>query len=346
MRIANGCNWMARLLQQLGLCPTPQPIAWIDDDVIYPPPYQCDGVKMFGFFFKGDHEKIKQYVNRFLNVPRNNVMHYYPLTDLVMVTFQSIDHITAGPPYDKRGYLSDIEIAFWIPTFGMKKILGKWVIDPFHPAFFTPYMFVDNFIAIVGGREIYGAPKQMCAATMPTDHTDTSTPFTADVLALQPFNPQTHGHMQRLMTIELTNPDQVQRTVPENPWQTIGHAFNDVKDALAHELDPHLKMAQLDLPEQLFNLHIPLVFMKQFREIQNNTNACYQAVTECQAGVQNLRGWKLDGTYQLTLNHLDSLPIADEIGVDSQPSLLNFWLELDMTLPFGNVVWSASDVRA
>ncbi|GAB4517987.1 MAG: hypothetical protein OHK0046_25180 [Anaerolineae bacterium] len=303
---------------------------YVDRNEVYPPPYTCAGVKMFGFIFQADQDKLIQFCNRTLNF--NDKRHYRPITPYVMVTYTFMSQVRAAPPYDQRGWFTETEVAVWVPTFGMNHVLGSWVIDPFHPAFYTPYIFVDNPIAIAGGREIYGFPKQWGQTQMPHSHTEPQV-FTTDVFALKTFSPDSQGGQMRLMDITRTYTP----TEEPQPYQSLSHLFSDVLGRFGHTIESGVTLA-----EDLFRLQVPMVFLKEFRDIDSEVNACYQAITEASAQVTRFSGWHLPGTYQMTLEDLASVPLFDDLGLQSQTSHFNFWLDIDMTLGLGQRVWAES----
>ena len=77
------------------------------------------------------------------------------------------------------------------------------------------------------------------------------------------------------------------------------------------------------------------VFLKQFRDAAEGTRACYQSVVEAPITVKrvslrpSLRDW------DLTIHHLDSHPIEQEIGIGSQRAAMAFDGELDMVVETG-----------
>jgi hypothetical protein len=108
-----------------------------------------------------------------------------------------------------------------------------------------------------------------------------------------------------------------------------------------NKLNPHLP--DIKLPGGLFKMSIPQVFLKQFRDIVNPENACYQAVVEADARVDRFTGWLLPGKYSVRFNQLDGVPLADDLSLTgTQEPLFQYWMNLDMTLNNGKVIWQAS----
>ena len=323
------------LLRLLGLQRIPPVPPYIQDAVVYPPPYTCTGVKMFAFVFKGDHKKIKNYCAQKLNMPYNEVMHYDAITPYVMVTFTNMEKVTAGPPFNNVGWFKETEVTFWVLTMGMKKILGQWIIDPFHPRFFVPYIWVDNPISIAGGREVYGFPKQWGNVVMP-DSPDKVSSLTLDAFALKTFDPNTEAKTQRLLEIKKTSTASTPLTPP---WTGIDAAFEHIMGTLFGGPD---ELLPVELALKLFHPAVPIVFLKEFRAIENSLDASYQAVTEADATVTRFSGGCCPATTDLILQDLASEPIMADLGMATQPSKLSFWLDIDMVFGFGKTIFSAA----
>ena len=92
----------------------------------------------------------------------------------------------------------------------------------------------------------------------------------------------------------------------------------------------------------LFDVGVPLVFFKEFRAVSNATDACFQAVTEVsvEVNLSTFQGGFLPGNYQLNIESLASQPLATDLGLTSQPSIVSFWIQMDMVFGFGTNVYS------
>ncbi len=305
---------------------------YINRNYIYPPPYTCQNVMMYCFIVGGDKDKINALLDKTLNLPENNKTHYYAPTHYLMLTFVHMEKVIAGGAFANRGFSSETELAIWVPTLAKKKILGEWVIDPFAPKFFTPYLIIDNPVGLSGGREIYGYFKeygQLKVAASP----ETIDTMTVSAFTLKTYTPESKAGMYRLMTLTKIEDGEA----PKGQWNDLG----DVFDHAMNHLNPHLP--DIKLPGGLFKMSIPQVFLKQFRDIVNPEDACYQAVVEADARVDRFTGWLLPGRYSLRVNKLAGVPLADDLGlVGTQEPLFQYWLNLDMTLNNGKIIWQAS----
>jgi hypothetical protein len=202
-------------------------------------------------------------------------------------------------------------------------------------ACFLPYIFLDNPQAIATGREVYGLPKMLARfdKTVATQQPE----FAMDVWGFEHL--QTETKLQRLLEVRQKDAGEAQA----RPWSS----WDEARAALIRLL---LGDAEISTGEGMFDLQtlqIPLVFLKQFRDVADTRRACYQALVEAPARVQQFHGGgMLEGAYELTFSPLASHPLAQSLGlaVDQRgtiQALAHFWLHLDFTLELGSEVWRA-----
>ena len=55
--------------------------------------------------------------------------------------------------------------------------------------------------------------------------------------------------------------------------------------------------------------------------------------------MNRIKGWELLGEFDYKLQHLDSHPLAEELGLRDQTTSLAFAIEVDFTLENGHVLW-------
>jgi hypothetical protein len=77
------------------------------------------------------------------------------------------------------------------------------------------------------------------------------------------------------------------------------------------------------------------VFLKQFRDAGDGSRACYQSVVEVPVDVKRVAMRSSDRDWDLTIHHLDSHPIEQELGIRSQRAQLALVGELDMVVETG-----------
>ena len=94
----------------------------------------------------------------------------------------------------------------------------------------------------------------------------------------------------------------------------------------------------LEFAARFINDHIPLVFLKQFRDAQNTRKACYQRLIEAPLKVETFfEGGIFLKPYTLNLASLASHPLAQNLGLKAaeQRSTLGAWMHVDFVLENG-----------
>jgi hypothetical protein len=86
---------------------------------------------------------------------------------------------------------------------------------------------------------------------------------------------------------------------------------------------------------------MPLVFMKQFRDVTADQNAAYQAIIEAPSPLTGLHA-ELMGDYDFVLaDALASYPLTQDLGLKSQKALLCVKVKMDFQISPGKVIWEA-----
>jgi hypothetical protein len=95
---------------------------------------------------------------------------------------------------------------------------------------------------------------------------------------------------------------------------------------------------------ELWTSHrLPIVNLKQFRDSQDSTRACYQAIVETACRPTKVyAGGVMDGSYCLELSHYASHRIAEDLGIRAPcPVRATFWTKLDYDIEAGVEAWRA-----
>ncbi len=121
----------------------------------------------------------------------------------------------------------------------------------------------------------------------------------------------------------------------------INDALGDWIDVIKNEAHDFLKLVT--------GIFVPTVNLKQFRDEENNTLACYQSLVDCEAQMTKLKGAGiLPGKYELSVTPCEShqieedLGLSDALGKGRHSVRLAFWVNMDFTNPPGRRIWKAS----
>ncbi|GAB4291957.1 MAG: hypothetical protein Fur0025_27350 [Oscillatoriaceae cyanobacterium] len=301
-------------------------------DTAFGPPYNLNETKLYGFVLEGTSANLQQLCDKYLNIPGQDVFEYRPASNRLLMVFDTIANISSTqPPGNEKGFFSEQgEVIFWILTKAGKQEGSKFVVD--HYAWFIPYIFVDSTPAMVLGREVYGFPKELGKFQIP-ENPHNPEQLSLETLVLQPFGPQTETTWRQIIKVQSGSEDQ--GTSPLKTW-------GDFKQ-VATEISALFKDLQLD-EKCLSSLEVPMVFLKQFRDVRDGDKACYQAIVESTATLNKLHGgFPYLRKFQVSIENFDSHPIVTELGLKlKQTAQLAFWLHFDFSFGNGKEIWKAN----
>jgi hypothetical protein len=330
-------SWRKKKVLRTGL-PT-----YVDSAIglpVFRGPFLQQDTEMAVLFFHADSDRLAALCDQYLNAPSEGQTKYVPLTAHVAVVLAEMQ-ATSGDERDRQiGRLPETEVSFWVLTMAMKKVGGIFVPD--HLAWFLPFLFVDESNVIATGREVYGFNKQAGQIQKPVSIQWPE--FSLDVVGIKAFKPEAQGTVERLLDMR-----QVDRAVDEKPsgvWHSLEHARAAITPEILKTLATDSKHKAAEIATLLVTHQMRLVFLKQFRDVVNTQQACYQAIVEAPLMVQTFRqGGFLTEKFALRVNRLDSHPLADILGLrlenGAQQSALGLWMKLDFMLGEGVEIWKA-----
>ena len=297
-----------------------------------PPPFLSEGGKLRGFLLEGDEERIGELVNRMFNVPAGGSTDYRSLGSNVLLLLGGFERVSClTPPFDRWGSVAEIMASFWIPVMAGKDLGPAFRAERLVLA--VPYIFVDNPMSYLGGRETYGYAKTM-AQFDPDDAVGERVTMNAfggnfgrdEGAAWRPFlEVEEVGEKDGAPQRALEGPaGLVRRLVGELP------AFNAEGEIVLADLE-----LTADLIENMLAGEVHQLFLKQFRDAEDGTRAAYQSVVEAPCKILRVSNRLVGRDADVTINQLDSHPIAQEMGVTSQRAQIVFDAELDMIVEHG-----------
>jgi hypothetical protein len=304
-------------------------------------PLELRQVRFTSFLFHADLAALQALCDRYLNVPSGGALHYRPLLPRVLLGVADVGRVyPIDSPDERKGWVPEIDIAFWVPVARYSKLLGVSFTE--QVAWFLPYVFVDNSWACAAGREVYGFPKEMATFQVPRRTTDPAL-ITVDTLAIERFGPDAQGKVQRLLEVRRVDADPLGH--PYQMWDQMEEVFEDFLHALLGSGGVSLPGFGLLAQAFQFVTHreLPLVFLRQFRHVADGRRVCYQSVVEALTRVVQFReAGRLRGDYRLTLSPLDSHPVASDLGLGEAAQALGAWyVDFEFILENGRELWRA-----
>lgn len=313
---------------------------------VFPPPSLCQDVTQYIFFLKGRQSKLQELCDRFLNEPSGGAVDYRPRLPFVMLTFQHVGRLSSGAEGFKGwGHTSEREATFWIAVSDYKRHGADELCKKVE--LFVPYIYSDNPWAVAGGREIYGFPKQASTILMPGTLQGAGA-FEIRTLAYRHFSPDCQAQVSPVLSLERADGapfthGELGLSLGEELLEKLGV----LRDELGQLLDFNFEIGARII-EFLFRPSIPMVFLKQFRDVGTATGACYQAIVGAEADEIRLRSLRLLlRRFRLSVETLASQPLARTLGLelDSRGQLTipgGLQVQFDFRLNEGHLIWSGS----
>ncbi|MFE4107284.1 hypothetical protein [Almyronema epifaneia] len=319
-------------------------------------PYELKNTQLFGFVLEGSLAQLQKLCDRSLNQPADGSVHYQVAIPYVILSFQHMGRVSSlNPPDANRGFLSEKEVAIWVLTLAGKKCGPVFRAERL--AWFIPYMFASNEPIIASGREVCGFPKELGKFKLP-DLNQLTQPAHLQALTWKTLSPQTPARWETLIQVQAAEP----QSEPIKRWQTAAEAGRHLVELLLsgqNAIDIPGWELPFSLADDLLTGEVPIVLLKQFRDVVRGDRACYQAIVETPAQLTALQAGGLLGAehlgYQFTvaIGQFASHPLVQDLGLTTQGSSLQpdsplqvpvkfaFWVDFDFQLQNGQIIWEA-----
>lgn len=293
------------------------------------PPYCCDQALFMSLPCAGDSAAIQNFVDRTLNAAtspgRYRILSKYVF--LAIMAAEATGSVT--PPFCDQGVMAETDIGFWIPVTDTRRAFSVF----WYPA----YLFVDNWLAVVGGREVWGFPKAL--ATIGISGGDPRDGAIAvSTLAVKTLQPKARAAVAEIFRL--------------TPGPTVRAGGEPVGEerlavAIARLLAGELFLELVGVMTRLLEADragipgAPMILLKQVRDAGSATAAGYRSVITADTTITAVLGSpSLKGAHCLTLNDYASQPIAADLGLAVGDQTLPFALcaTINFTLGLGTPV--------
>jgi hypothetical protein len=335
LKLAGGAFGISALSYYLGVTDRAAPVPdntlrdYADNGLGFPvfrAPYLQKDARLAAFLFSADLDRLATLCDNTLNASDSFAYKYIPITSKVMLVFADMLVSSRDERDAQAGLIPETEVSFWVLTVAMQKTRSAYV--PHHLAWFLPYLLVDEGAAIATGREVFGFNKQLAQFQKPGQIQKPD--FTADVLGFKQFGADSVARKERLLELK----------APADSSQS--RDFDSIKSTMADELLKNMRTGLggglVEFAARVINDHIPLVFLKQFRDAQNTKKACYQRLIEAPLKVETFyEGGIFLQPHVLNIAPLASHPFAKNLGLQEaeQKSTLGAWMKVDFVLEHG-----------
>jgi len=312
-----------------------------DNETVYRPPYLQANTFLTSWILPSPKSAQQAILDAHLNACSGGQPYEYrALISKAMLVFANISQVSSLDPRDQeRGWIPEIDICTWLLAGAYKMVNGKRELD--HLVWYVPYIWVNNAYTMATGREAFGYPKALGFAQLPKDPNDPG-PLWADALVLPTFTPTTEVVRKRIFDLARDTSVKVESAPKVFGADGKRDAFFEIAKKL-HEVgeadcDWELFVKSF---EELLGEHLPMVFLKQFRDATDPKAACYQAIVEANATITDFKGagFLLPG-WDLKMNSYASVDIPGHLGFAPQQRIdLGFYVYFSFSMDLGTEVW-------
>jgi Acetoacetate decarboxylase (ADC) len=301
-------------------------------ELVYQPPFAAAGVEYYGFILDADKGKLEELCDRYLNAPLGGGRRFVPAGGFVLLACCNLSSLrSTTPPYNNFGNFVEHEVAFWVMVIDKSRERLYW---------FIPYIFIDNTYAMAMGRELYGFPKSIGTISLPTSPAQAEQ-FSLDTLVVKKYPPLAKGEIKRL--VEVRKAVAGAYSGPVGSWPDLGGLVRKVVGFLDDELnlfaDIRLVIHSMD---DLLHLRIPLLFLKQIRDVVDPAKAAYQAIVETTSVASQVHQTSLlASNYDIAIEACDSHPLRRDFGMPAAGTLrskISFYVNFDFEIGLGSIV--------
>lgn len=292
---------------------------------------------MFGFWVEGTLTALQSSLDQTLNRCTQNKMQFKVLTPYVMLTFTNVAHASSQFPADAaKGWGQETDVVTWV-------IVGEVATgtSQINRVYFYPmHIWVNDAMALINGRELFGYPKYECTYTMPSS-VDEPLAFTLAAKGFHPFSPGTAMALRPLLELNGRGAPR-----PIGSWvQRLEEMLTFMRSLPGFWQFGEAAWAQL--LDMLRSPRVDQLFLKQFPD-SSGERAVYQAIVTAPAVVQKVYSvHQFDDTAELNLHAFDSFPLDRSLGwrLGAQPALMPFAMSFDFVVGAGRELVDNSVVR-
>jgi len=297
--------------------PTATYAKWDGDDWVVQPPGRTTGVTLDVYVLRADLDALRHNICKaMINDPTGGAVTVSPLLPAAFLFRVQIEKgWSVG--HEEQGWQPENDVGFFVPVRLNER-----------PEFaaLVPYIFVDNWVGLISGRELFGFPKQL------GDFDETADRLTVEAI-VAPDRPGDQAIAQMVFGI----PDLGKAAARQLDGNVVLHILEMVLE--------HLGAANLSseiLPNaDPMSFRLKYLFLKQFRDAAEPGKACYQAVVRAPVDVQIHKVAVVTSPIKIDLPPRASLQMAQTLGLKDTESTLALRVKAEMAIPPGEVLWTA-----
>ena len=313
---------------------------------------------LYAFVLPANINNLKSICQAAFDTPSNGAITCAPLDPIVMLLFDHVSWLgnpTARPiwtivtpplagaqeavriaAFPGQGLIEN-EVLVQIPV----KIINHTTGNSFL-ALFIPWIWVDNPLSLVAGREIYGYPKGPGIVTGFPQTTKYSS-----LTAIPTPTPLSEGAQPPSLALSVFGGNTTDFYWDYHPLITLTPIPLFAAPPQALSLAQWLQELQLVYPNTVplldnwSNLGATQVFLKQFPDISDAQSACFQQINSAQYKIQKIYSTQpFTWPMELTISPLDTDDLCLALGIPPTiPIAGGIQVVVDFLLTEGSVLW-------
>ena len=275
------------------------------DDPEIPPPYCFPGVTIHSFELEANIDSLQNLCDTLLNIgsPAQRRFEYRPLLPLVALEVLIYPKMTSDTGrFANLGYISQNEAYFRFPVVKYEPIGLLWV--PTEVSNFFPYLFVDSSWSAFSGRNVIGFPKVIGKITQVPNPNE---PYSASVKV--PVFPKLQTKQSCEEVISIRAGTAGLGGAPSKTWPWVIASMTD--------LVGEAKSLVVELDEMFFPNSFSTIQLKQIRDAQDPTTACFQGLVHSRFTADNVSPPLFYNNVSVDLHSFASLDPVTELGLST-----------------------------
>lgn len=304
------------------------PYVDLPGDPVYPGPFMQDQTEMRGFVVPLDSDRIQRFCERAFTETSGGAVRVRPTSDVAVLSFARIGRIVSMVEgWRSRGYTQETDIIFWVPvevTIGSERF-AAWVM---------PFIFVDRAHAVATGREHYGFPKLQARPEIPESMSAPGASYRVWADAITHHSPSSEAREELILELRPGSgvaPSRIQAV------RSLGKLLQGGDGVLS-------SLLSAGSLRNLLSREIPVLFLRQLRDIHEPTRAIFQEIVIASARHERVHGGGfIDGSWRLHVPNRDSPPVARTLGIPAEgvEAQAAFWTRFDFAMELGQTLWRA-----
>lgn len=330
------------------------PFIQMDGQLLGIPPIGLD-TEVYMFLLPADYGKLREICDQQLNLmpkgPDQTV--YRPVGPFVVLYASKLINYPYGDPI---AYVPELDYGIWLPVFAGKEKGPLFV--PERVLTYSPYIWVDNGLALIGGRTVYGFAKEIATMTPFPSDPKHATRFSMKTQVVKTYGPDQPAQDLRLIDVQRKEMSILEEL--RGLWQGVESVLDAFEESVSRLLSGH---AEVPVPSfqsirdliSSMTFGMRMVFLKQFPDAPDATRACYQAIVETDVPITGgLSGGWLSGEYSIDIYRYQSHQIVKTLGLypvrsddekDTVVPLAHGWAKFKAVVQNGTILWEAKTQR-